>query len=79
MIERLNWGGLNADGTADTLVGPFLRQLDRPGSLVIWWFEPDMGGTCDLLVSRELTTDSPLRVRPGQSIVLAGDWLRVIR
>ena len=65
--DVVEWGGnpRNTQGMAS-----FLRSGDRPGSRVIWWLEPDLMGSCDLLVTRETSTGSPLRVR-------AGDLLRL--
>ena len=74
--EAMVWTGEPQD---EPRFAPFLRLADRPGELVIWWMESDLMGRCDLLVSRELTTSDPVRVRPGETLVLSGGELRLGR
>lgn len=75
MTRDMVWDGrVEPMGVNEAAVGAFLRQADRPGELVIWWVEPGLDGVADLLVSRELTTDNPIRVRPGQRLVFDRGW-----
>lgn len=67
----MEWTG-DADDAAR--FAPFLGRADRVGARTIWWLEPDFTGRCDLLVTHELASDPPLRVRPGVSLELRGDW-----
>jgi len=77
--EMLWEGRVEPMGVGEAAVGAFLRQADRPGELVIWWVEAALDGVADLLVSRELTTDNPVRVRPGQWLAFDGGWFRIGR
>lgn len=56
-------------------IAPVMRAASRPGGSVIWWAEPDMLGSADLLVTRELSTDAPIRLRPGDRLRSEGGEL----
>jgi hypothetical protein len=72
--QTFEWSGDFGD---EPKVAPFLRQVDGPYEPpVCWWLEPDLSGRCDLLITRQLSKEQPLRVRPGQSVVLEGRAFR---
>ena len=63
------WSGNPRD---EHLLMAFLRRGDLPWSQVIWWLESDFSSRCDLLITRVGATVLPLRVRPGDVVVLTG-------
>ena len=67
--DTVRWSGNPRD---EHLLMAFLRRGDLPWSQVIWWLEPDFSSRCDLLITRVGATSGPLRVRPGDVVVLTG-------
>lgn len=68
--DTISWSG---DPRDEQRIAAFLRRGDRDGARVIWWLEPDFAGLCDLLVTRELASGAPLRVRPNSMLRLQRD------
>jgi hypothetical protein len=56
-------------------IAPVMRAASRPGANIIWWAEPDMLGSADLMVTRELSVDAPIRLRPGDRLRSEGGEL----